>query len=195
MFSCSLWHKQNALIWFLSTAPFSVREHTLLCVQNDWTPDCNSGRTCKRSWSLICWYVGLLCLLSSTLSPTEVMIMMVVMKMMVVMIMMVVVLADSLGEVGGKEETRAEEKLLKWFKDTESRRVLCIFVKSILIRHDGHTEASLAAGFCFGRGLKLGVKWGDRMWMGRIMRGWDGRRGCVTARELFPVDQNHVKWC
>lgn len=39
--------------------------------------------------------------------------MMVVMKMMVVMIMMVVVLADSLGEVGGKEETRAEEKLLK----------------------------------------------------------------------------------
>lgn len=36
---------------------------------------------------------------------------MMVMKMMVVM--MVVVLVDSLGEVGSKEETRAEEKLLK----------------------------------------------------------------------------------
>lgn len=32
------------------------------------------------------------------------------------------------------------------------------FVKSILIRHDGHTDASLATVFCFRRGLKLGVK-------------------------------------
>jgi hypothetical protein len=42
--------------------------------------------------------------------------MMVVMMMMVGMMMMmvvVVVVVDSLGEVGSKEETRAEEKLLK----------------------------------------------------------------------------------
>lgn len=39
--------------------------------------------------------------------------MMVVMMMMVGMMMVVVVVVDSLGEVGSKEETRAEEKLLK----------------------------------------------------------------------------------
>lgn len=132
MFSCSLWHKQNALIWFLSTALFSVREHTLLCVQNDWTPDCNSGRTCKRSRSLICQCVGLLCLLFSTPPPdlgdddggddgSA-------------------VVVDSSGEVGSKEETRAEEMLLKWFKDRERRRSLCVLVKGISIRHDGHTD-------------------------------------------------------
>ena len=39
--------------------------------------------------------------------------MMVVMMMMVGMRRVVVVVVDSLGEVGSKEETRAEEKLLK----------------------------------------------------------------------------------
>lgn len=185
MFSCSLWHKQNALIWFLSTAPFSVREHTLLCAQNDWTPDCNSGRRYKRPRSLNCPYAGLLCLLFSAPFPN-----------------LDYDVDDDVGDDGGggliggggTQETRAEEMLLTWFKDMERKRSVC-FLYSFFIRHNGHTDPAWLLFFYLQRSLKLEVKQGDGMWMGRIKQGGDGRGGCVTAGVLFPVDQNHAKWC